>query len=653
MDIFKKAPAPAPSKMSINMIDIPAMSTPGGDMMKADGSYASVGRPTMGQPFLTVGSNSKIPTWRLPAYKVFEMFETIGDLRSIMHAIQREMFKNGLAIEPSFRYQCQVCLKEFTEKPAKEYIPLHSSTQDDREENLQCDECGNEDHNKFRKPKPEERAILQALIKDTLNHNGEKLKKISREFEMDLDKIDNAYTLVTRNYRVKKLTSPDPDTGATAKVVSVTDYGDMDEMIRINPAIMTLIANEEGEPGFDDSNNPKWICPDYLHRTKLLSKPFCDTCGLEAFTAFFTVNEYPYGVPLETPKKMYYPKHEVIWTAGKYEPHELFGSSPLNAVWKKALSLFYQDEYIWKYFDKDRPPKSLLTISSRNYESVESFMEKNRGGARADPYMPRVLLTQTDDGKSGIEFIDLTPNFQELELLGLRKELRGSLDSIYGVQPTVLGDMGGGGKSGGGKGDSTIQVTLTNRTIKGYQQDLDEYFFDQLTVNIMGIKDWKIKLNVSEEIDELREQQLIGEKLNNLQLLQMSGFDAWFDGNGKIMHTSYPDPKKVELMMGGGGMQQGGAAKGDKTKNRKVKEDKATKFGGEPKDNVPSDEGGDLGSSPSSGFSYSDKALEIIQKGLVNEWTLNNMAKKLSAETDETTVQCKRFIKNLIRNSLQ
>src|SRR5207249_2514778 len=105
------------------------------------------------------------------------------------------------------------------------------------------------------------------------------------------------------------------------------------------------------------------------HRTKRLERPFCDKCGCKAFTAVAESSNIPFGLPVADPKKMMYAKDELIWTAGKFQPDLLYGNSPILSIWRKCLSLFHQDEYIWKYFDKDRPPKSLLIFGSRNYET--------------------------------------------------------------------------------------------------------------------------------------------------------------------------------------------------------------------------------------------------------------------------------------------
>ena len=63
-----------------------------------------------------------------------------------------------------------------------------------------------------------------------------------------------------------------------------------------------------------------------------------------------------------------------------------------------------------------------------------------------------------------MEYIDLTPNFRELELTEMRTELRKIIASMFGIQPIYYGEQ-----SKSGLGNDSLEVTLTNRTIKSYQ----------------------------------------------------------------------------------------------------------------------------------------------------------------------------------------
>ena len=571
-------------------------------------------------PFMDTPDGSKIPMWRVAPNRMYELADYVGDLRAVIETIQREMFRNGLQVIPRYHHKCLVCLKEYEQKPLKEYVSLQDA-QNKAKEKLQCTECGNDNPRKWAKPDPKNRAILQALLDKRVNNNQQTLKIVARQAERDLDIIDGCYVLVTRKWAIKKLDRPDELTGATKEAVMSIEKSKLDEIIRVHPIQCSIIASDEAVLGIGADGKPRYICPQYQHRDTVLETPVCPKCGCKAFNAFMETNSVPYGVPLSSPK-MYYAQREIVWIPGKYYPDVLYGNSPIQSVWKKVLSLMFQDEYMWKYFDKERPPKSLLVMGSRNQESVAAFMEKQRQGARQDPYMPRPILLNTENVSQALQFVDLTPNFKELELTEMRKELRQIISTVYGVQPLFYGEQ-----AKAGLGNEALQVTLTNRTIKWFQRFLNEQFFDEIS-NIMEIYDWKIELVTSEEIDELREEQVRGQKIDNTVKLYGMGFDVAFDGENNILVSQYPNPEKQEMMMGGG-MGTGeniGGGKNDKTKSSSPKkEGEAQKFDGEPKIARPSDKVGLGDGSPSSGTgtTLSNKAelVKNIKKGMnQSEW---------------------------------
>lgn len=639
-------------------------------------------RPSMPIPYMDTPTGSKIPLWRVAPMRLYEMADYVGDLRVVMESIQRDVFKNGSKVKPKFKYKCDQCLKEFKEKPTKKYTSLDDQIkgiQDKKkpaqqsdskqfkkgeeppkedDEDLECDECGNTKN--FTKPKPEGRIVCQTLITKPVNNNRQKLQTVGRQIERDWDIMDQSYTVITQKYVIRILDTPDPKTGAKRQVVRKEDddydaatNGDGSEfyeILRVHPAQASLVASNEGRLGINSTTDePAWICPDYKHRNELQEKPYCSVCGCECFTAYLEANSVPYGVAIANPKKMYYAEHEVIFTAGKYYPDLLYGNSPIFAIWKKVMSLYHQDEYIWKYFDKDRPPKSILGIGSRNFESVSSFFERQKMGARSDPYMPRPILLNTENASQALQFIDLTPNFKELELSELRKELRQLIATMYGVQPIKYGESG----SGGGLGNESLQVKLSNDAIKAYQKYFNENFYAPI-VEYFGVTDWEIVLVESEEIDNLREAQIKGQKIDNISKIYNMGFDVWSDGNGEFQHSQFPNPERQMMQLSSG---PGKAGKVEGNRSSKPKQEMSTNFDGEPLKNRPSDEGGEGSGSPSAGFSFSNKefdekfietAREVLEKGVHNNWTLTNMSKKLAEATGISPDEALNIIKSLI-----
>ena len=603
------------------------------------------GRPSLGEPYFSTSSGSKLPLWTISPFRIFDMAKNAGDLRLVHEVIQREVFRNGITIRQKYKYKCLDCLKEFEETPTSQFIPLNQpSTRAKRDKMLECDACGNNDGSRFAKPDPKNRVILQTLLDKPINNNGQTLVLESRQIERDLDIIDYACTVVTNVYKYGELKEPDPDTGALYEAV----IDKVDELIRIHPATVTPIANSEGRLGVLPSGSPAWICPRYVHRDKFLTKPVCDVCGTKAFTAHMETNAIPYGFPGDAPKRMRYADHEVVYIPGKYSPGLITGDSILNSIWKKVMSLFYQDEYMYKYFDKDRPPKSLLVFGSRNQQSVEKFMETQRQGARSDPYMPSPVLLRTDDISKSLQFIDLTPNFKELELTVFRSELRQVITSLYGLEPIMIGDMGNTRGA-----TAQVQVTIVNRTIKWHQRFLNENHFKPIA-RIFGVKDWEIVLNDSEIIDELRELEIKGKAIGNAVAMYQMGFDIYTNGDGELVTSQFPNPERQQAMEGMGSDVRRGRT--DRTKGTERSSENATNFDGESKQSRPSDIGGEGDGSLSSGNSLSSKSLDIVAdiilQGTANGWTHTTMSKRVSEQLNIDEEQALYTIKSMISNAL-
>lgn len=603
------------------------------------------GRPSLGEPYFSTSTGSKLPLWSISPFRMFDMAKNVGDLRLVLEIIQREVFRNGITIRQKYKYKCLDCLKEFKETPTSKFIPLNQpSSKAKRDKMLECDSCGNTDESRFKSPEPKNRIILQTLLDDPINNNGQTLVLEARQIERDLDIIDYACTVATNIYKFGELKVPDPETGAKYEAV----LEKIDELIRVHPATVTPIANSEGRLGVLPSGKPAWICPRYIHRDKYLDEPVCDICGTKAFTAHMETNAIPYGFPGDAPKQLKYASNEVVYIPGKYSPGLLTGESLLNSIWKKVMSLFYQDEYMYKYFDKDRPPKSLLVFASRNAQSVDKFMETQRQGARADPYMPSPVLLKTDDINKSLQFIDLTPNFKELELKDFRSELRQIIVTIYGLEPIMIGDLGTSGIS-----NSQIQVTVVNRSIKWHQRFLNENHFRPIA-KMFGVYDWEIVLNDSEVIDGLRELEIKGKEISNATAMYQMGFDVYTNGDGEIVTSQFPNPERQAMMEGMGSDVRRGRT--DKTKTSERSSENATELDGEPKLNRPSDEGGEGDGSISSGNSFSAKSVDIIRdiilQGTANDWTLTTMSKRISEQTGMDQEEALYNIKQIISNGL-
>ena len=612
----------------------------------------STSRPSIAQPYMSTDTGAKLPIFPFPLIMIYELADNIDALRIPIETLNREMFKNGFEIVERFKYKCSNCSKEFTYKPIQEKElkaraategkgaiaqeeQMESETTSEAQlgDKLQCDTCGSTD---LKRPIPEHRKILEKLIEEPVNGNNQTIEDVARMLERDLEIADNAYMLLLKNYNL------DDSTGDIN-----WDNTEIKECLRIDPPQVAMIADSDGRIGYDDKRNKVWVCPRFEHRDRRLTTDRCERCGAEALKAICEVNSvYSIGIP--QPKRVVYGEGEIIWRAGKYRPALIYGYSPIYAVWSKAMSLSHMDEYIRKYFDKMRPPRGMLVIASRNYETFRKSWDLLEQKAIEDPYMIHPLLVESDKtGKNLAQWLDFTGSLKELEFIAVRKELRMIIGAIYGVLPLYYGEMPSGWSQEG------LQVTITNRAVKWGQDILYKSFFKKIG-EILGVNDWDLKLKAGEENDKLMELQTDAAELANMQQLQAMGFEVSRTHTGDFKVSKDPvftTKEMLEMQMGGGQIGEG----------QEKRDPERTRFQGEPQVPRSSDIGGIGQGSPSSGkgTSMSKKNFpegitptnfSVVKKTLQSSidfgWTKTKTVDELRKFASMTVRQARDIVKN-------
>ena len=575
-------------------------------------------RPSIAQPYMATDTGAKLPIFPFPLIMIYELADNVDALRIPIETINREMFKNGFEIVEKWKFKCSNCSKEF------QYAPLAgdirdeqpNSTNEDNESTvgsttsskavkkpqfpvrqpkgvglegpLQCDTCGSHD---LLRPTPENRQVLEDMLHQPVNANEQSLEDIVRMLERDLEIADNAYLLVLKNYWIDDKTGEiDPE------------KSEIKELLRVDPPQVAMIADSDGRVGYDDKHNPVWVCPKFEHRAKRLTGERCDVCGTKALKAVVEVNSvYSIGIP--QPKRVIYGEGEVIWRAGKYRPGLLYGYSPIYAVWSKVMALSHMDEYIRKYFDKMRPPRGMLIIASRNYETFRKSWDALEQKATEDPYMIHPLLVESDKpgGKNMAQWLDFTGSLKELEFIAIRKELRMIIGAIYGVLPLYFGELPTGWSQEG------LQVTITNRAIKWGQDILLKSFLEKLAL-LRGVNDWELRLKSGEETDRLRDLQIQGVEIENMKSLQGLGFEISRTHTGEFKVSKDPVITTAEMT----GMAEDEATNpnapvkpGGRGRGTAAPKEDMQRFEGEPQHKLPSKVGGIAGGHPASGHGTS------------------------------------------------
>lgn len=612
----------------------------------------TITRPSLSSPYMSTDTGAKLPIYTFPLIMIQELERSNDSLRIPIEALIREIFKNGFEIIEKWKYKCTNCSKEFQYKPepeedieeskqeidtesekrpdgknpfgaeggdedsddaqdtqesseyalseksminkvrGKDYFewlnkiqPIKMLKKDYDDKGLVCDECGNTE---MRRPDPVHRKVLEALLKNPVNGNMQTFKSIIYQMELDLDVCDNAYMLCLKSYDIDE---------TTKEIVGWR----IAEIIRADPPQVAIICDSDGRISYDDNGNKVYVCPRYEHRNKRLVKPFCDKCGTRALRAIIEVNSvYSIGIP--QPKRVVYGEGEVIWKPGKYMPGLIYGMSPIYAIWSKVMALAHMDEYVRKYFDKMRPPRGMLVIASRNYDSFMKSWDQLQQKAMEDPYEIYPVLVETDRGGKGMaEWIDFTGSLKELEFVEVRKELRAVIGAMYGVLPLWYGEMPSGWNQEG------MQVTITNRVVKWGQEVLKESFFDKVA-ELVGVDDWHLKLKSGEDTDRLRELQIQGVEIGNMEAMQRMGFEV------SKTHTGEWKTSKNPTM----GMQETTEQGGGKLSSHKTdpKQEQETRHQGEHLSQRPSDVGGMAQGHPASGqgTSQSKKAKPLNKR---------------------------------------
>jgi hypothetical protein len=620
------------------------------------GYTETTSRPAIMQPYMATDTGAKLPIFPFPLIMIYELSDNVDALRISIETINREMFKNGFEVVEKYKYKCDNCGKEYDGKPSADdgfdipkdarstavsgdkpiELPPKKDLKKSDNEKPQCDDCGSGD---ILRPKPENRKILQKLYTCFVNNNDQTIEDVGRMLERDLEVADNAYLLLLKNYFIND---------ATGKIDPIKT--EIKELIRIDPPQVAMIADSDGRVGFDDKRNAVYVCPRFEHRDKRLSKPKCDRCGAEALKALLEVSSV-YSVGIPQPKRVIYAQGEVIWVAGKYKPGLIYGFSPIYALWSKVMSLSHMDEYIRKYFDKMRPPRGLLVIASRNYETFRKSWHALEQRAVEDPYMVHPLLVESDKGgRQMAQWIDFTGSLKELQFIDIRRELRQIIGAAFGVLPLYFGELPSGWANEG------MQVTITNRHVKWSQDFLKTHIFDRLAKELM-VDDWILKLKEGEEADELRDLEIKAQEINNNATLQQMGFCVKRTHTGEWVVGKEPTFEQVMLPQMAMAEQQMAmgietteadpegkkSGRGDSTTGDKERT-AGSKQGG-PMNNRPSDPGGQGQGSPVAGgkrsgpFNESQKSI-----GHTRDYWIRKIVKNSNISESEANVMVSSWV---------
>ena len=275
----------------------------------------------------------------------------------------------------------------------------------------------------------------------------------------------------------------------------------------------------------------------------------CEVCGADLHDVHY-VNMAGSG------KTQYFVEGEILHVS-KYKPSKLYGRSPVNTMWRQAMTLTAMDNYIYTAYQKRRMPKGIVSVTTDNLESMKSFWKAVDEKMERDPhYVPKVGI-ESATGRGGVNWIKFMDTLEEMQYIAVRDEIRNRIAAFYGVSSVFMVDSG----KSGGLNNEGMQILVTNRAVEFGQKVYTEVLFPRL-LKQMNISDWKLTLYPNEEEDEITRLRRDEQELNVAQRMAQLGFapELIEDTANRDIRFTYkrPEPQPQQAAPPGGAPPMGG-----------------------------------------------------------------------------------------------
>lgn len=342
-----------------------------------------------------------------------------------------------------------------------------------------------------------------------INSNNQSLKDLSRIYEQDENIYDDGYLVAINDYIF----------GSDGEVIDT----DTKEIIRASPTVMAIIADSEGRLGYTQEGKRVFVSVTdrgvLFTEEEANAKGFKDAQGIKLQPAFYRAITY-YG---NESRDIFYIPGEVLHLS-RHNPTAINGRSPMLSIWMKMVTLIEQDRYLLLNYQKGRPPRGILAISTTNFASAQAAWEAAKVEARKDPHSINPMLLGDKDGKGKVEWIELMKPLGDMQFIETRNEMRRSIGAVYGVMPLFSGDL----SESGGLNNEGLQITVTNQAAEEGQKFYNEKVLPWI-LERFEIFDYKLELEEPEEKDEVIESKIKGIKIDNAVKMTQMGFDVSYN----------------------------------------------------------------------------------------------------------------------------
>ena len=415
-------------------------------------------------------------------------------LRSILQHLTVETFRKGWDWKAKFVVRCTECEQEYQQQVDE------------------CKACGGE----LRKA---DRGQIE-YAEGVLNHNNRMTQTfidVLREVEMDLNIVDDAYVVLTKEYFV------DPDSRKPM-------FFRIKEVSRADPIFMRIMSDKRGIRGGTQYTS----LIDRSYRTSDSTKP-CPLSGMPVVPIHY-INLAGVG------NGQVYTEGEVIHVS-KWSPSKLYGRSPVATMWRQVNTLIAMDNYVYSAYQKRRMPRGVMVIKSSNMETVERTARNIQEHLERDPnYIPTIGV-ETESGRGGLEYVRMMDTLEELQYIPIKDDIRQRISAFYGVSNVFMNDV-----SGGGLNNEGMQIVVSNRSISYSQSVYDRLVFPQL-LDAFGITEWEITLTPHEEEDEIMQLRRDEMAIRNMMQMKQSGYEAKLRDqiDDKYLTFDFREPTEEEV----------------------------------------------------------------------------------------------------------
>jgi hypothetical protein len=429
--------------------------------------------PTPTMPLWTSGIQEPVMAQGITIPALYAVSTECLILRTVLSKIRQEMFRRGHYFEKRFHKKCVDCGEEY------------------QHEVEACNIC----QGQVRDPDHEELTYVKWLLNQE-NSMDQAFIHILNEIENDLNIVDDAFLILVKEYYI------DPESKEVA-------FFRVKEMIRGDPIFMRIVADKRGVRG-----GRYKVCRIHRDQVKTHAEDdTCETCGSDLHDVHY-VNMAGSG------KTQYFIEGEVLHLS-KYNPSKLYGRSPVNTMWRQAMTLTAMDNYMYTSYQKRRMPKGIISVTTDNLESMKSFWKSVDEKMERDPhYIPKVGI-ESQTGRGGVNWIKFMDTLEEMQYIAVRDEIRNRIAAYFGVSSVFMVDSG----KSGGLSNEGMQILVTNRAVEFGQKTYTEVLFPKL-LKEMGVHDWKLTLYPNEEEDEITRLRRDEQELNVAQRMTQLGFVA-------------------------------------------------------------------------------------------------------------------------------